>query len=336
MKSKYFQNVKDSHLRHIIDSQQTFDSLLDAERALHSYKGSMLWRDVGPYTYLIKRDTKGGQTSLGKKNEETLAIYEAFQRNKAEAKASVNDLTQALNERQRINKALGIGRAPQILVDVLNRIREARLDDHILIVGTNAMYAYEAQAGVRFDDSTLATTDVDLLWDSRKRLSVWHAEDIGEDGLLGILKKADKSFALMEDQRYTARNASGYMVDLIKRKRQWLELDEAEEQQIIKSDHDFRAAKIEGLTWLLSSPRFREMIISEKGELAYMDTIDPRAFAIHKHWLASRPGRDPRKARRDKMQSLAVRSLVEHWLPHLPFSGMHAIPESLRAAFAEG
>jgi hypothetical protein len=34
-------------------------------------------------------------------------------------------------------------------------------------LGTNALYAYEARAGVFFDRGLLATQDVDVLWDSR-------------------------------------------------------------------------------------------------------------------------------------------------------------------------
>ena len=42
-----------------------------------------------------------------------------------------------------------------------------------------------------------------------------------------------------------------------------------------------------------------------------MVTVDPRAFSLHKFWLSSVPTRDPLKKRRDRLQALAVKQLVD-------------------------
>ena len=48
----------------------------------------------------------------------------------------------------------------------------------MIVVGTHALYAYEAGAGVRFDSSVMETTDVDILWEARSRLTL--AADVRE------------------------------------------------------------------------------------------------------------------------------------------------------------
>jgi hypothetical protein len=47
---------------------------------------------------------------------------------------------------------------------VLNAIDAAGLSEYFTAVGTHFLYAYEADAGA------LATQDIDLLWDTRKRI----------------------------------------------------------------------------------------------------------------------------------------------------------------------
>jgi len=57
---------------------------------------------------------------------------------------------------------------------------------NVLIIGTNALYAYEALAGVRLQGDVTATQDVDLLFKHRSRLTAV-ASGIGPEGLMGIV-----------------------------------------------------------------------------------------------------------------------------------------------------
>ena len=60
--------------------------------------------------------------------------------------------------------------------------------------------------------------------------------------------------------------------------------------------------------------------IDETGWPTPLRVPDPRAFALHKAWLASRPDRDAIKKPRDLAQARAVAALVREHMPHLPFS----------------
>jgi hypothetical protein len=56
---------------------------------------------------------------------------------------------------------------------ILRRLDEAGLmGRHLFVVGTHALYAYEAAAGITFESGLTATTDVDLRSDARRRLSL--------------------------------------------------------------------------------------------------------------------------------------------------------------------
>ena len=63
-----------------------------------------------------------------------------------------------------------------------------------------------------------------------------------------------------------------------------------------------------------------------------MATIDPRAFALHKLWLAQQPQRDPVKAARDRAQAQVAWRLASTFLG-LKLAGdeLRGLPASMRA-----
>ena len=142
------------------------------------------------------------------------------------------------------------------------------------------MYAYEASAGSHFLLELLASGDVDLLYDARRKKIVV-SEKLDGNGLLGLLKKADKTFECVRENGYRAANA--------------------------------------GLQWLLNSPKLDTVAIDEDGWPVPMRVPDPRAFALHKAWLSGLPTREPLKKPRDLDQARAVAQLVQDQMPQLSF-----------------
>jgi hypothetical protein len=230
-----------------------------------------------------------------------------------------------------MNTALRVGRTPNIVVGLLEEIRRAGLQDHFIVIGTNALYAYETQAGVRFGGNVTATTDMDLLWDSRKRVTLVSDGDehFNKYGLIGVLKRFDPSFELQKGQEYSAANSQGYLIDLIKRRPVSL-FDDKERPQLTANPDDFWAAKIKNMDWLLSSPKFRQVVVGTNGSMAEMITVDPRSFIFFKVWLSQKEDRDPIKKPRDLAQARAVYSLIQERLPQLSFDKIHVFPESMR------
>jgi hypothetical protein len=384
--SMFHTDLSESQLKQSINAEQALQAFyLSASRA-HSYRGGMVWREKNGVDYLVKTAPNGTQRGMGARSPETEQIFSDFKAGKQASEEAARVALHMLDETERMNKALRIGRCPNVIIAILSAIRKANLAEHFMVIGTNALYAYEAQAGVRFQDDVTATLDLDFLervhdfsvvdqksfqdgmqgakhrragsparlcnaadrmkghlsgtdeivntflMDSRKQISLVIKEDLRKEGFLGILKKADPTFALLPDQLYSAANASGYIVDLVKRRPKTLK-DDKEPQQVFDNEDDFWAAKIINMDWLLSAPKFRQVVVGLNGKMAEMVVPDPRAFVLFKVWMAGLDNRDPRKKPRDLKQAKAVAELIAERMPHLRFDQMHVFPELLRKPF---
>ncbi len=313
-------------IRQYINAKQAFTALHAAQVEAKQFRGGMFWREIKGHRYLIRTTTKSAQTSLGAKNAQTEAIFDKFTQGKKIAEERRTGLIKALDMNRRLNKALFVGRVDDKIIDILNGLREAGLEDNFTVIGTNALYAYEATAGVRIDQGHLATNDLDLLWDNRRKLTIAIPESFA-GGMIGFLQKIDKTFKLRPDQLYTAVNADGYEVDLLRRMGRG---HEAEPARISEIDGDFWAVKTRNADWLLSAPKFKAMVVGTNGGMAEMTTVDPRAFALFKFWMSQQKDRDPQKKRRDANQAMVVVQLVKEYLPQLSFDDVHYMPTAIR------
>ena len=170
----------------------------------------------------------------------------------------------------------------------------------------NALYAYEAAAGVRIESGLTATEDIDLLLDSRARLQFVATGEAETASLLRVLQQVDGSFERSREP-FRARNRDGYIVDILE------------------------AMSVEGLAWHESAPAFEAVAIDERGEPLRLVASDPRVFAIHKYWLAQRLDREPIKKPRDLQQARVVAALTAAFLPHLRLDGddLRMLPKEL-------
>jgi hypothetical protein len=319
MKEKYFlKTITDSQRRVFIDTVQLYEAYMDTFQKSQSYSGGMHWKKSKDRQYLFRtRDRYGYGKSLGVRSEKTEKILDAYRKAKREQKERLAYFKERLKEQARFCKAAMIQRVPRVVANILRRLNHQKLlGKNVIVVGTNALYAYEAAAGVFFDSPIMATRDMDILWDIRPKLTLVADEDIEPGGLLGILKKTDRSFELLELQKFRAVNREGYMVDLIKAEPKKMIV---KEKRRMGKTGDLEAAEIKNLQWLLSSPKFSQIVIGVDGFPAEMITHDPRAFCMHKFWLSSQPEREPIKRERDLSQGLAVARLVLQYLPQYAF-----------------
>lgn len=306
-------------LRQYINARQTFLALREVDTQAKKYRGGMLWRDIKNHTYLIRTTTGATQTSLGPRTPETESIYNKFMTGKASVEERRAGLLKSLTLHQRMNKALFVGRMDDKIIDILNRLRSAGLEDNFTVVGTNALYAYEAAAGVRVEPGYLATDDLDLPWDNRRKLTIAVPGALA-DGMIALLRKIDKTFTLREDQLYTAINADGYEVDILRR----MGSDrENEPGRLSEIADDFWAVKARNADWMLSAPKFSEIVVGTNGRMAEMNTIDPRAFVLFKLWMAGEKTREPQKRARDVKQAHVVMGIIREHLPQLSFDDIY-------------
>lgn len=331
-----FVPLSDGAAKAAIDCQQTYEALNDARLKAASFKGGMHWKTVAAREYLYRTlDGKGTAKSLGARSDATQAIFAAFTQGKQTSDARVQALTEKMAERSRVAKALRAGSAPRVLADICERLTKIGwMGRNIVVIGTNSLYAYEALAGVRFDSDITATTDVDLLWKHHSKLTmigdVAQSPQDAAEGLLGVLKKADKTFEIMDKQRFRAVNSAGYMVDLI---RQMPRPPWRDEPAQIGGKGDFVATDLTHMDWMLSAPKLNQTVLAQDGRAFEMTVPDPRSFMLFKEWLSQQDEREPIKKGRDARQSKIMRQLLVECLPQYPLDWVQfkSFPKSLTA-----
>jgi len=304
--------LSDNAARQAIDSTTVFNEFVRVQAQARPYAGGMYWKRQGGYQYLVKTLPDNRQERIGPRSPETERIYEEFTTRKSAVEARLKSLRTTLKDSERLNKALKVGRVPSMVVSVLQTIEDAGLGEHFTVVGTHALYAYETAAGVRIVQGALATQDVDLLWDARKRVRFLADLTKLNMSMLRLLQSADPTFERKEGQSETAINATGFEVDFLRR------------QPEGEDPHPFRFSGDENDLWpiqavrasvLTNAPRFEQVVVAVTGRMALMRTIAPEAFVEFKRWMAEKaPQRPEPKRRRDLRQAAIVQALLDEHL----------------------
>ena len=200
----------------------------------------------------------------------------------------------------------GVGRAPNVIVQVLQALQKAGIAEQFLTVGTNAIYAYESACGVRVGTEAMATRDMDLLFDTRQRTAFVSTLRRLDSSLLAVLRKADPSFRVMRSQLQTAVNDDGYEVDIIRRT---AKDGDPHPMRMSADEDDLWAVQVSSGEKMISGRRFQQLVVSVSGHMAHMQTLHPLDFIDVKTALAADAQRDPLKRPKDALQAQVVQSL---------------------------
>lgn len=306
--------------RQYIDSVAVFEAHEEALAEAAQVRGGMYWHK-GPAaapeaSYLVRTTPAGAETSLGPRSADNEEIYRRFIARKRASDERLAGLKASLREHRRLNRALRVGRVSPLIVDILNRLATSRLGEHFRVVGTHALYAYEAAASITFDADAVATRDIDLLWDTRERVPFATRLAKIDSAMLGVLKKVDPTFRIRKSQKYTAVNKDGFEVDIIRREA--VDGDphpNLHTQRLSGDEGDFWMAQAPNAHLLLDSPAFSAVIVASNGDMARMNTLHPLAFSKFKRWMAQQPDREPSKRGRDALQARLVEEAVQQYLP---------------------
>jgi hypothetical protein len=218
--SRDFTELNSDQRREVVNTQQRFQAWREAFARREGCKGSMVWSTSKGREYLMRvgYDKRGRrrQKSLGPRGDNTESIKADFEKARDEAERRLETIQPVMVRQAAVNRALGLGRVPLMNARIIRALdKSGFLGAGIRVVGMNAIYAYEAIAGVHIDPGLTTTEDVDLLLDSRSGLSFVASEDVEEASLLRILQRVDKSFSRSRE-KFRAMNDEGYLVDLIK------------------------------------------------------------------------------------------------------------------------
>ncbi len=304
-------------LRDTIDARECYDALRHVvAEARHSFGGSMKFERRGNAEYLIRRPY-GSTTknSLGRRSADTETILSRFLDGQMQAREQIERLRSEISRLAPVLRARGAGRVPLLTARVIRKLDSLglmgppeRAGGALTVIGTSALYAYEARAGLRIGSALLATGDLDLLHDARRSLAL--SGRVGEKGLVGALQRVDRSFRKVPQRSFTAVNGSRFMVDLVA---------PADHERIMRegqgglSDHpdDLVASAIDNGEWLLNAPKFTATALDEQGFPLRIVTVDPRVYALQKQWMVEEVRfRDPLKRRRDREQAQLVAAIA--------------------------
>jgi hypothetical protein len=339
-----FQELTNDQRRETVNSMQRYAVWRKAREDSVGYRGSMVWKVKKGAEYLVRSyyddpATIRRQKSLGPRSPETEATKDAFDKGRERLRERRLAIQSQLRSQAAVNRAIGLGRVPLLGANIIRAFDDAGLlGKGIRIIGTYALYAYEAAAGVFLSPELTTTGDIDLMFDARRKVRFAAGHAISERSVMAILQKVDRSFERAR-QTFRAENRDGYLVDFIKPMPDppWANVPE---QLNATEPNDLVAASIEGLNWLEESPDLTSVAIDDRGMPFTIITPDPRVFAAHKFWLSKRLDRGATKRARDAAQAAAAGRLVAEYLLHLPYEHKEvaALPlpvfESARPLFA--
>lgn len=320
----------DSEQRKIfINSCQVYQEFINELKLSKKFKGGMRWKQSGNKSYLFKtRGGKGLGKSLGVRSSETEKIYTQFHQGKTRSKERILSLKQSVVRQSKLSIAVGINRVPKTPAQIIRLLdQEGLLGKGVSVLGTHSIYAYEAAAGLFVANDLMATLDIDLLFNTQHKLKLSNELEI--IGLIGLLKKVDKSFELAEGVQYRAVNDRGFIVELIKKTPE--PPFKVESQLISSRKDDLKAVEMDGLKWLNNAPAFRKTAIAEDGIPVDLVVPDPRYFALNKLWISQKADRAPIKRPRDYQQAKVIANIAVNYL-NLPFDNafLQVFPESIR------
>lgn len=302
MLRSFLTEMEHEQRRQFVDAVQTYDAWR-ATVADREQLGSLQARTSKGATYFTLSHGRV-RKSLGRASPELLARKFAHDARRKALTERVQATSRRLAVTAPVNRALQLGRLRGIVARIVRELdREGLLGDHVIIAGTHALHAYEAACGVFIGAEHVATTDADLIWDGKSDLSL-AAKGMKREGILGLLRRVDSSFAT--DYGYNAINKEGFIVDLI--------CPETDEILSNQAGDGLSSTPIAGIEWLLSAPRFEQVVIGDDGLPVRLVVPEPRTFALHKLWVSHQDSRQILKRPRDRMHAAIVAELAVRYM----------------------
>lgn len=312
----------DEQSRLLINLRQRYEVWMAAEQGLAAMPYDLRRKTVSGAVYLYEIQGRSGNgKSLGRMNEELLALFEDYHARKDALKAQIKSLRPALAESAALYRALRLSMLSSEAGPILRECDRRRLlGSHLLVVGTNAIAAYMAEAGavMTLPDET---EDFDLAW-------VAEMPDEAERRVWDMLKEVDPTFTINSERDFQARNAKAYEVEL---------LVAPSRAATLGSKDQPRPVPLPEQEWLLLGRPVDQVVGCRDGSPARIVAPDPRWFALHKLWMAAQAKRNPLKRPKDRKQGLALLDAVAAAMPHYPLDDAFAaeVPDELAPHFAE-
>lgn len=307
-----YQTLNAEQIKVLTNATQLFESLESHRMQQASISGSMHWKKINNRQYLYRAYSYGKNKSLGVRSVETEKIKQQFDANRKEYKEREASLIEQIKLHAAYIKANQLNHFPITAARVIRVLQQQGLPHRV--IGTNALYVYEVVAAVAFQSEIIATEDIDILMDAKQGIKI--VSKLKEDTLLSLLQKTDNSFQKLSNSQFefTAANNKGYQVDFITQGSDLIMESEAFEEML--QQDDLHPVSIDSLKWCISSPHYDAVVFDSKGFPLRVQTIDPRAFVLHKWFVSQQVDRSRAKQHRDALQAEVMARVLKNELSH--------------------
>lgn len=326
MESPYSFKEFSAGQREIYDQAvRAYEAYGETLRQSRPFRGGMHWKKIRGREYLYRyRDRYGHGQSLGPRAPRTEQIFREFARERRELATRRATQRRRLTEQARFCRAAWLPRVPQVAARLLGRLEHHAWGQNLVVIGAQAVAAYEFAAGAFIESSPAA----DIMADARDRLILATDRELEAAQLMALLRQADRSMAPVDGDDFGAVNRNGYLVQVIKPEgpRSW------EKGAALPSPQGAPGPGETGhLPYLIASPKFSQVVIGKDGSPVTMVVPDPRAFALHQLWLSRQADRDGAQRARDRALALAVAELIWRYLPQYHFfsAELRLFPEEI-------
>jgi len=273
-------------------------------------------------------DGRGNGRSMGPRSAETDALYEAART----AQEGAARLWALLRREGALYRTLRLPRISSSAAALLREFdRYALLGESLMVVGTNAVAAYEIEARVRFATAcgVDSTQDFDVTWVATEpRQATLATTGAAPRTLLDVMKRVDPTYTINTERAFQVRNGDGYEVEFL--------ISESLATTLPRQEALSPVALAEQ-DWLLPGRRLEHVVCGLDGLPARLVVPDPRRFALQKLWLSTKPSRNPLKKPKDRKQGLLLLSAIEEHMPQYPLDDgfRNELPAELLSHFDE-
>ena len=312
----------DEQSRTIVNLEQRYEVWMDARQALDKLPYDLRRKTVNGREYLYEIYDRGGNgKSLGSLDADKETCFSSYHEQKQDLKHRISASEERLSESCAMYRAL---RLPMLSSEAGAILREADmrslLGRDLLIVGTNAIPAYQLEANAWIADIPDETEDFDMAWTSTEK------PDDHEKPVWSMLKAVDKTYTINTERRFQARNAKAYEVELL--------VAPSRAELLGRLDVP-KPIPLPEQEWLLLGRPISRVAVCRDGSPARLYVPDPRYFALHKLWMSKQEKRNPNKRSKDARQGKLLLDTVSEAMPHYPLDAafVGTLPDELVVEF---
>jgi hypothetical protein len=283
--------------RAAVNLGDAYDAWMEAERA--TFQGRLRWKTVAgkDYLYHLRKGSDTG-TSLGPRSAET---EQRFAEGRALEDQARNGAKRLLLL-GRIYKAARLPLVPTFAGDILRNFdRHGLLGPALQVIGTNALSAYELEAGCALNQELRATEDFDLSWTGPAIEP--------PPRLLEVMHETDATWTVSMERSFQVVNRHLDVVDVLV----------APSLLGNYPPDKWQAIDTPGQEDLLGGSPVTQVVADFSGQPARLVVPDPRRFALHKLLLSQSDERQGLKRKKDFQQAQELRHLIETAMPSYPF-----------------